>query len=256
MISVPSMSAIRRIEIFSRWVGFADPPSISGKVTITNAGNRFVRQQAPQVTSDELPERALSRLLRALARPAILRLDTTIFDLPPAAIDRHYNSCWTDDYPSHLIRISCNTERHITIRSHAQYAFMLPLKITDSATDAPYETFDPELSRALADLMPEGYLDRERLAGRLVMLELDRELAERAERVTVTAIEPAVELSESNDEANESTFSAAKFDADIFQILGRRKGDKSNIPMIPHRRLSLLDGRGGGIWTPGRVASP
>ncbi len=39
-------------------------------------------------------------------------------------------------------------------------------------------------------------------------------------------------------------------------ISGRRKGDKSNIPMIPHRRLSFLDGRGGGMWTPGRVASP
>ena len=219
MISVPSLSAINRIEIFSRWVGFAVPPSISAKVTITNAEDSFVRQLALEATSDELPERVLSRLVKALARPAILCLDTAIFDYPPAAIERHYCSCWSSDYPSHLIRIHCDTERHITIRSNNQHAFMLPLKITDSVTDEMYETFDPELSRALADLMPEGYLDRERLAGRLGMLELDREEAEHEKTVTETADESSTALTEANDKGNESTFDAAKFDEDVFQIL-------------------------------------
>jgi len=55
MTSVPSPLAIWRIEIFSRWVGFADPPSHSAKLTITNVGDRFVRQQALEAMGNELP---------------------------------------------------------------------------------------------------------------------------------------------------------------------------------------------------------
>jgi len=96
---------------------------------------------------------------------------------------------------------------------------MLPLKITDSATGVSYETFDPELSRAIVDLMPEGYLNRDRLAGRLWKLEMDREQAERTESVTVTATEPAVAPSEADDGENKSTVDATKFDEGVFQIL-------------------------------------
>src|SRR5260221_10632318 len=96
---------------------------------------------------------------------------------------------------------------------------MLPLKITDSATDAAYETFDPELSRALADLMPEGYLDRDRLAGRLEMLQCDRKEAEREERETVTAVEPAAAPIESNDDDSELAPSMEEFEAELFRIL-------------------------------------
>ena len=196
MTSVPSPSAIKKIEIYSLWVGFADPPSHSAKLTINNVGNRLVRQQALDEKSDVLPEPVISRLMRALARPAISRLDPAIFNVPAAVIDQHYNSCWTDDYPSLLIRINCKEGRHITIRSDAQYAFMLPLKVTDSEAAAPYETFDPELSRALADLLPEGYLGRDRLVGRLGMLEWDREVTEHKESETVPETAPVCDQSE------------------------------------------------------------
>src|SRR5262249_50225882 len=105
MTSGPTPSSIRRIEIFSRWVGFAHPPSRSAKLMITKVGDYFVRRQALEAVSDDLSERVVSRLLRALARPAIRHLNPTIFDVPATVIERHYNSCWTDDCPSHLIRI-------------------------------------------------------------------------------------------------------------------------------------------------------
>ena len=237
MTSVPALSAINRIEVFSRWVGFVDPPSRSAKLTITHVGDQFVRQRALEAMSDQLPESAISRLLNALASPTIPRLNPNIFGVPAAAIDRHYNSCWTDDCPSHLIRILCEEGRHITIRSDAQYAFMLPLKIADSASDAQYETFDPELSRALADLMPEGYLERDRLAGNLGMLQLDCKEAERQENETaaepepvivepepttsqsVPADEPAAAPAESNAEIPEPTRSTEDMEAEIFRIL-------------------------------------
>jgi hypothetical protein len=240
----PSPYAIQRIEIFSRWVGFAHPSSHSARLTITRVGSRFVRQQALAATRDELPEAVLSRLLRALARPAIPRLDPTVFDMPAAVIERHYSSFWTNDCPSHLIRIVCDDGRLITIRSEAQHTFMLPLQIGDSGTGAFFATFDPELSRALADLMPEGYLDRDRLAGRSGMLERDREEIERedsaappgttpageesapAQSGPVVAAEPAAPSIPSNHEGSERAFSMEKVEAELFRILSRQESPR------------------------------
>lgn len=191
MISLSSASVINRIEIFSWWTGFADPPSVVAKLTINNSGNHLLRRQWPEATSDELPVSVLSRLVSALARPAIPKLDSSIFGLPPSVIERHYDSSWTDDHPAHLIRIHCEMDRRITVKTDAQYAFMLPLQITDSAVSTPFTTFDPELSRALPELMPESYLDRGRLAGRLGMLEWDLRELDRSEGKIHAAEEPA-----------------------------------------------------------------
>jgi len=219
MPCVLSAASIQRIEIFSRWVGFADPPSRSAKLTITNSGGRFVRQQALEPSSDELPERVISRLLDALARPAILQLDPMVFDLPAGVIDRHYGSIWTDDYPSHLVNVFCESGRQITIRSKAQQVFMLPLTITDSATSARYETFDPELSRALAELMPDDFLEHDRLAGRSYLLEMDRAEFERGETENTAGVESEEESSEPVDQNPEPAANIEAFDAAIFRIL-------------------------------------
>ncbi len=237
MTSAPSPSAIQQIEIFSHWVGFANPPSLSAKLTICNVGKKFLRQQALHSICDELPESAIARLIRTLGHSAIPHLDPTFFDAPAGVIDQHYNSCWTDDSPSHFIHIRCNHGRHITIRSESQHAFMLPLQITDSMAEVPYITFDPELSCALADLMPEGYLERDRLAGRLGMLEWDIKEAEREEsgavpemaytrdhyqqtsHVSVSPNESATAPSEPNDDLSGSTLSPENMEAEILRIL-------------------------------------
>ena len=194
MSTIPSPTDIRRIEIFSQWIGFAYPPSTSAKLTITNTEGRFIRQQALVSTSDEVPELVISRIVTALARPAVPELDVTLFDAPGEDVERHFNCCWTEDNPSLLIRITCDGERLITVRSHAQYTFMLPLNVADSATSHSYATFDPELSRALAGLMPEEFLGQVRLAGDPEVFARERAEAEllerhRRERETVDADE-------------------------------------------------------------------
>src|SRR5215831_1355064 len=43
---------IERIEIFSLWVGFADPPAHAAKLVITRQGERFARERLPEQTTD------------------------------------------------------------------------------------------------------------------------------------------------------------------------------------------------------------
>lgn len=218
MIPLPAPSAVQKIEVFSWWVGFSDPPSRAAKLTITNTGGRFFRQRALEPATDELPARDISRVLEALARPAVPSLDPALFDLPAGVIERHYGSMWTDDGPSHLVRIVFDSGRLITITTEAQHAFMLPFTIADSEADAPYDTYDPEFSRCLADLMPDGYPDRDRLAGRLWMLESDLAEAERQQSETVPDGEAVAEPAEPDTNGPAAASSLEEWDAAISRI--------------------------------------
>lgn len=161
---LPSVSEIWKIEISSDWVGFADPPSRSARLIILHVGDRFIREQADEGTQHELDERHLLRVINALARPPIPELVASLFE-SEVCIEWHYGAMWTDDYPSLQIQIMFTSGRKITILTHIQHQFMLPLSVTDSGNQASFETFDPELSRSLAELMPDGFLLRERLSG-------------------------------------------------------------------------------------------
>lgn len=172
--------AFERIEVFTRWVGFADPPSHVAKLHITRSGNCFLREQLPHGQNDEAPTDSVYRFLAAVNRPPVLQFNPALFPLPEAVIRSHYDSMWTDDNAAHLVRITFSTGHFITIRAEAQHAFMLPLKVNNSLTNTSLETFDPLLSQAIAALMPDGYLEKERLNGHLGMLEWD--LQEHARR--------------------------------------------------------------------------
>src|SRR5262249_38714038 len=147
----------------------------AAKLTITPSGNRFRREQALAGAAVELPSELVTALLAALSRDAVPALEPALFGVPEAAIRSHYSSLWTDDSPAHLLRITVARSRIPTIRTEAQQAFMLPLHVTDPATGTELETFDPRLSEAIAALMPDGYLEKDRLAGRLGMLQQDVE---------------------------------------------------------------------------------
>ncbi|HLJ10099.1 MAG TPA: ankyrin repeat domain-containing protein [Planctomycetaceae bacterium] len=175
MLSLPTAASVERIEIFTRWVGFADPPTRTAKLVIVRRGDSFVRELFPARTIDDFSAERVSQLLLALSRPAVAQLEPALFDIPEPVIRRQYESVWTDDNPEHLIRVLFQAGRTITIRTDVQKSFMLPLKVSDSAAGNETATFDPIVSRTIAALMPDGYLEKDRLAGSETMLEWDLE---------------------------------------------------------------------------------
>ena len=187
--SVP-IADVTRIEVFTQSAGFASPPLRVAKLDLVPGADGFLRETLPEERRDLIPAERVARVLAALSRPRVAKLDPALFDVPEAVIERHYGSMWTDDYPGHLVRVTLSTDRIITIRSEAQHTFMLPLKVTDSQGGSDYETFDPNLGRAIADLMPDGYLDRDRLGGSGGMLSCHLEESARESDRTVSESDP------------------------------------------------------------------
>ncbi len=166
--------AVERIEIFSRWTGFADPPSHAAKLTITRDGEQFRRTQAlSEPAFSELPRDTIARFLAALARPAIAELDPAKFSVPEAVVRGIFKTTWTDDYPSVLFHVHLTGGGRVDIRSDVQRVFMLPFQVTTG--EGSVETFDPELSRAISELLPDGFLGKERLLGIHSVLQCDAE---------------------------------------------------------------------------------
>lgn len=168
-----SSDAVEKIMIFSRWLGFAQPPFRAEKLTIARTGDRYSRHWLPAGQTDVVPASTVHQLIEALAYPIVPELRLALFDIPEATMQAHYGSIWTDDSPGHLIQIQFAGGRKTTIRTEAQHAFMLPLQVSIGPGNALVNTFDPRLSQAITALMPAGYLEMGRLAGRHWMLEHD-----------------------------------------------------------------------------------
>jgi hypothetical protein len=170
-----SATDVQQIVAYSLWSGFADPPLHAAKLTISLKEGRFVRERSLTGPSDDITSELVLQFLEALSRPPVPHLDPALFDIPESVVRSHFGSEWTDDHPEHLVRVTFSSGRVVTVRATSQKAFMLPLQVTDTATGTDYTTFDPRLSREIAALMPESYLEKERLGGRLWMLESDLE---------------------------------------------------------------------------------
>lgn len=160
-------TSIQQIEVFAQWLGFASPPMLAEKLAISFEDERYRREISPDDLVDELPTALVAEFVVALARPPIAALDPSFFDCPTEAVEEHFGSMWTDDGPSILVRVHFADGRTMMIRSDAQHAFMLPLYVQDSSAERSgglSATYNPRLSLAIAALLPDGFLNKERLS--------------------------------------------------------------------------------------------
>ncbi|VTR91033.1 ankyrin repeat protein : Ankyrin repeat protein, putative OS=Trichomonas vaginalis GN=TVAG_394330 PE=4 SV=1: Ank_2: Ank [Gemmata massiliana] len=186
--SLPAPTAVERIEVFTHWMGFSSP-TVAAKLVIARHNDRFTRERALAEPVSDLPTALISRFLTALQRPTVPELTPELFDVPEQVIREHYGSIWTNDDPSVLVRVTFTDSRQIEIRSTVQHAFMLPLRVVTEAGTS--ETFDPELSRAIAELLPDEFPEKKRLSGSSGMLQHD--IARYWEEQAAPKIEPEEE---------------------------------------------------------------
>src|SRR5215471_1405469 len=72
---------------------------------------------------------------------------------------------WTDDDPSIEIIVRTEGDKVINITSESQQEFMLPWHMSSVGPGA-YFTWDATFSRVIAQMLPEGFVNRDRIAGR------------------------------------------------------------------------------------------
>jgi hypothetical protein len=179
------------IRIHARWGGLGQP--VDETFTISRSADGY-RLGAQRVDNDAVP-----RLVRALTAPAIpekagieklvptewlkthsnaaYRIVTTSQgECSPAArnlfmvafnnsnkaataLQTHYGSMHTDDYPSIVVSVSFSDGHVMESSSHSQHALMLPFKTGSGIT------WNADVPRAIAALMPPDSKLRPRLLG-------------------------------------------------------------------------------------------
>jgi len=155
---------VLRIQAFSRWVGLADPCSHSEKFEAILSGGAFEVVEPKQSKGKRFDARLGTAMLAALEKPPVSQLDHRLLGLPEELVQEHYKVTWTDDYPQILVRLILNNGRRISASSDVQQRFMLPWTV-DENNGTRRVTFNPSISRILARMLPDGFLNRERIRG-------------------------------------------------------------------------------------------
>jgi len=140
-------------------VSAAQMPPISkpnpGNLGITNS---WLRSQLTLVEGG-----MAAKMSEATARQRAL-FESTFND--PDKIDSVVPTLFTftrfDDYPRTAVRIEFSDGSQISLTSHSYYEFMLPWTINGSENE---ETYNADISRAIAALLPSKSVNKERLAG-------------------------------------------------------------------------------------------
>ena len=174
-----SLPVIDSIRIGSNWFGLGK--SRAETYEIVRHGNHYERTatRIPQVAVDRFAAAIIAApverktALRGLATREWLRArasephgDFISFCSPEAkrlfeeyfvdrekavtALDRYFSGGRLDDYPFISIDVTFGNRQPMHLESHAQPALMLPWKVGNS------ETWNPEIPRAIAGLLPAG----------------------------------------------------------------------------------------------------
>ncbi|MBP7552410.1 MAG: hypothetical protein KA885_03210 [Spirochaetes bacterium] len=81
------------------------------------------------------------------------------------AVSEYYASNWYDDYPKIAVEIKLSGDKIITLQSNDQHFFMAPWFISSDAASGSLKNYNINISKALADTLPDGFVNKERLIG-------------------------------------------------------------------------------------------
>lgn len=201
----PADSAIRQIEIKSSWGGLGRPQNTELAVRHDNGEYRLGStridranvesllasvRQPPQVKptlqnlgmTDEWLTNAADKLEKDAERNAggdsalyklghgsadqkgLFRRSYTDPNVMAKVLPEIFRCCHTDDYPGVKVTILYDDGSRTVISSHSQSEFMLPWKVEYG--NATVETFNKNISVALAAILPKKATNRERISGR------------------------------------------------------------------------------------------
>ncbi|MBN2153365.1 MAG: hypothetical protein JW839_18065 [Candidatus Lokiarchaeota archaeon] len=89
----------------------------------------------------------------------------TDVDVVSRALTACFNARWSDDFPMIRCTIHFKNGDEVAIKSESQSPFMLPVEVSIGGEGRV--TFDPGLARAISAILPDGFLNKDRLGGSL-----------------------------------------------------------------------------------------
>jgi hypothetical protein len=202
--AAPAQSrSVNRIRIVSNWTGLG-PSAREELIVMRNAGDYLA-------DGKKVPDESIANLLAAIDAPAVAKPDPANLGITQEWLDANaekafreyageyptredknkqaryfssfkdlkfierilpglFNSFHTDDYPTVEIEIMESDRGLIKVSSKAQQMFMLPWIINSS--EGELKTYNADIARAIANLMPDNFTNKERLAGKSLGYEL------------------------------------------------------------------------------------
>lgn len=155
---------VKRIAIYSKWIGLANPPFRAERLILTNEHCGYRRYWSPEEKIDQISSDLVQQFLTTLSEQEVAAPDVPELDAAAAIVQHGGKFAWTDDYPSLLIEIHTSSGQSICLHSDVQHVFMLPLMLFQDSRFVG-KTYDLHLSLSIAALMPDEFLGKNRLAG-------------------------------------------------------------------------------------------
>jgi hypothetical protein len=187
-----SQKAVRTVEIHTGWGGLGTPQK--QVVTIQREQNKFVADGKPVrttqvqalvaalsavpvtkpdlanlgITPTWLKANVASQMPRAWAlatettanQQSLFNKSFTNLGLVAKVLPTLFTFTRSDDYPGSAVEVVFEDGSKLTAKSHSYYVFMLPWQI-----EGKEETYNAEISRAIASLLPSKGVNKERLEG-------------------------------------------------------------------------------------------
>ena len=184
-----------KVTIESNWGGLGAPSHSEVLITRDGDGYRSKHDRVdvrtiesletalnePAIAAPELQNLGINQAwLDARALPAVKKYAGSFDDAAPnqkvlykasftneflirQVVPNLFNFTRTDDYPSAKVEVVFEDGSTVSALSTSQYLFMLPWKVKRSAEEVT--TFNADVSRAVAAMMPEKTTNRSRIAG-------------------------------------------------------------------------------------------